>query len=333
MKNIFHYSLFPVLCSLLIAACAGGAKPAASGSKTLDQAIAEAAAEIEERFTAGSKIAVLNFNSASDQFSEYVIDEITANLVSNRLLTVVDRKEVDLIRSEFEFQFSGEVSDDSMQEMGRMLGAQAIVSGSLQNIGGSYRIVIRALNVQTAIVEVQYRTDIAGDSRVQALLGGGTSTASGGRSQTETAGGGQAQAAAGGTAAPAAANIANGTYTFFPRPRSMREGRDSTVYLDRIEVRGGYFTVYYETVPVGVGRESMKGYTLFQGPNPTAFIYNLDQPNRQPLTAVRADSVQYEFFSVFNNHNVRRFRYELQFVGTNDAPWIFEEITIGEPDE
>jgi hypothetical protein len=58
-----------------------------------------------------------------------------------------------------------------MQEMGRMLGAQAIVSGSLTEIGGSYRIIIRVLNVQSVVVAVQYRTDITNDRRVQALLG------------------------------------------------------------------------------------------------------------------------------------------------------------------
>ena len=152
---------------ILIFGCASGAK--SSDGMTLDQAIKEAATEIDERIPVGSKLAILNFNSLSNLFSEYVIDELTANLVKNRNLTVVDRREIDLIRSEFNFQLSGEVSDNSMQELGRMLGAQSIVSGSLTKIGNSYRIVIRVLNVQSATIEVQYRTDIVADSRVQAL--------------------------------------------------------------------------------------------------------------------------------------------------------------------
>jgi hypothetical protein len=39
-----------------------------------------------------------------------------------------------------------------MQEMERMLGAQAIVSGSLTEIGGSYQIMICVLNVQSVVV-------------------------------------------------------------------------------------------------------------------------------------------------------------------------------------
>jgi TolB-like protein len=165
---------------LFIMGCASGSKLAgSSGEKSLDQALKEAAERIDGRIPAGTKIALLNFDSPSDLFSIYVIDELTANFLDTGSLTIIARKEIDLIRSELNFQFSGEVSDDSMQAVGRMLGAQSIVSGSLQNIGSSYRIVVRVLNVQTATVEAQYRTDIANDSRVQALLAGGRSSSGG----------------------------------------------------------------------------------------------------------------------------------------------------------
>jgi len=167
-----HKSFFDVITTLLlvmtIAGCAGGAK--AAGTLTLDTAIQEAAENIDGRIKAGTKVALLNFESPTDQFSEYVIDELTANLVNSGNLVIVDRKEIDLIRGEFAFQYSGEVSDESMQAIGRMLGAQSIITGTLTRIGNVYRIVIRVLNVQSAAVEAQYRTDIANDSRVKALL-------------------------------------------------------------------------------------------------------------------------------------------------------------------
>jgi len=169
MKKWFCIIITMILCVLI--GCAS--RPAPSGYITLDQAIAEAAKNIEREIDAGSRIALLNFTSSSDLLSSYVLDELMANLLVNRRLIVVDRQEVDLIRSEFAFQFSGEVSDNSMQAVGNMLGAQYIVSGSLIQIGQSFRIVIRALNVQEATVAVQYRADIAAEQRVQALLAGG----------------------------------------------------------------------------------------------------------------------------------------------------------------
>ena len=160
----------------LFSSCASSSTVSISNDKTLDQAIAEAAVRIEERITANTKIALINFNSTSDRFSTYVLDELTANLVENGKLIVVDRSDIELIRNEIDFQYSGEVDDDSMQQLGRMLGAQSIVSGSLTEIDRSYRIVIRVLNVQTATVVVHYRTDINNDRRVQALLVGSNSS-------------------------------------------------------------------------------------------------------------------------------------------------------------
>jgi len=159
---------------LLPVGCAS--KQAKGSGKTLDQAIAEAAVRIDERIERGTKIALLNFSSSSDRFSSYVLDELTTNLLDSGKLIVVDRKEIDLIRSEIDFQYSGELADESMQAVGRRLGAQSIVSGSLTEIGGEYRIVIRVLNVESATVVVQYRSDINSDRRVLALLEGGRAT-------------------------------------------------------------------------------------------------------------------------------------------------------------
>ena len=135
----------------------------------LDTALLAAAERIDARVTARSKIAVLNFNS-KPKFSSFVIDEITANLVDSGNLKVIDRKEIDLIRREQNFQYSDDVDDASMVDLGRMLGAQFIVSGSLTEINNTYRIVIRVLNVQTADVEVQYRDTIINDRTVKSLL-------------------------------------------------------------------------------------------------------------------------------------------------------------------
>jgi TolB-like protein len=138
----------------------------------LDAALMVAADRIDARIAPGSKIALINFNSSSDRFSSYVLDELSALLVESGNLTVIDRAEIDLIRGELDFQYSGEVDDNSMQEVGRLLGAQFIVSGALTAIGDTYRMVIRVLNVQTAAIEVQYRANIANDRMVKALLEG-----------------------------------------------------------------------------------------------------------------------------------------------------------------
>lgn len=139
---------------------------------SLDDAIGEAAAELGRVIARGNKVAVLNFSGGSDRFSNYVIEELTGAIVNQRILTVVDRRQLDLIRKEMNFQQSGEVSDESAQEIGRLLGAQTIVSGSLESIGAVYRFRIRAIEVRSASIQVSYGKNIQNDSIVQALLGG-----------------------------------------------------------------------------------------------------------------------------------------------------------------
>ena len=167
MKKCF-WGIFIVI--MAIAACTS--KPAVGSGTTLDKALLEAADRIDEMLARGTKIAMINFTSPSNQFSLYVLDELSANLVDTRHLTVIDRQEIDLRRAELNFQMSGEVSDESMQALGKTLGAQSIVTGSLREIGDAYRIMIRVLNVKSAAVEVQYRTDIINDRRVASLLSG-----------------------------------------------------------------------------------------------------------------------------------------------------------------
>jgi TolB-like protein len=136
----------------------------------LNTALMVAAERIDGRLAAGTKIALLNF-SAKGEFPGYVLDELTANLVESELLEVIDRKEIDLRRNELNFQMSGEVSDESMQSLGRTLGARSIVTGSLTEIDDVYRLVVRVLNVESGRVEVQYRTNIIEDDLVRSLLG------------------------------------------------------------------------------------------------------------------------------------------------------------------
>jgi TolB-like protein len=280
---------------MLVTGCAGGAKPAAnSGGMTLDEAIKEASVRIDERLAAGTKIAPLNFTSPSDKFSGYVLDDLTANLVDSGKLTVVDRNEVDLIRGEFNFQFSGEVGDDSMQELGRMLGAQSIISGSLTDMGGFYRMVIRVLNVESAAVEVQHRANIVNDTIVAALLTGGKS---GGRA-------GSPMRASGGGPAPAARAQA---VPARPPASAYSIGgagpAGGVIFYDKGNNSGGWR--YLEISPVETER--------------TAPIY---LTNRKEVVGNRRLGEGKE--------NTRKFMVQFQREGggINSAAWLCNELTI-----
>jgi hypothetical protein len=145
----------------------------AGGASTLDEAI-RASAERLGADLAGKKAAVVAFGSPSRALSEYVIEELSLALVNGRAVTVVDRRELDLVREELQFSLSGEVSDESAQRIGNMLGAQAVVSGSLVDAGGgAYRFRVKAINTESAAVESAPAFDVGRrDERLVYLLGG-----------------------------------------------------------------------------------------------------------------------------------------------------------------
>ena len=121
-------------------------------ANTLNGAINESMEYLVGRLEPGTKVAVLNFN-ASPAIANYVIEEITVFLVNDSGLTVVDRSELELLQGEMNFQLSGEVSDASTQSIGKKLGAQTVISGSLSPLGTMWRMRIRALEVETAKVQ------------------------------------------------------------------------------------------------------------------------------------------------------------------------------------
>jgi len=160
----------------LICACAttGASNTGASNVFDLDTAIQASSKEISDALNQGTKVALLNFSSSSDVFSDYVLEEMSIALVKERKLLVVDRREIDLIRGEMNFQMSGDVSDESAQEIGAMLGAQSIVSGSLVSMGDTYRFRTKVINVNTAAIETSGSLSIADSPQIQHLLAQGS---------------------------------------------------------------------------------------------------------------------------------------------------------------
>ena len=349
MKNIFKNLGITVLVTVIgfsLAGCAGGAKAASnSGVMSLDRAIAEAGARIDERIESGAKIALLNFSAPTTRFTDYVLSELEANILDYGNLLIIDRKELDLVRGELAFQTSGEVSDRSMQEVGQMLGAKYVVSGSLSELDGTHRMVIRVLAVETAAVSAQYRTDIANDSRVQSLLTG---------PRTPVAAPAQAAAprpAAAPTPAPAPAAPAPapaapapitvqrppapaapaalrpGTYTFYPRPRAMRSGIDIDLYLDKIVIRSGFMNIFLVDRPDGRSSGGWGGGNFHH----SSIIQDLDRPARSfNASGHRTDDATRAVIITFENVTATRFSF--RNIAYGETLVVFEEIVLGDPD-
>jgi TolB-like protein len=141
----------------------------------IDTALSNAAKEISESVPKGTKIAVLNISSDYAKLSDYIIDELIANLVSKRLFQVVPRStvELELAKGELDFQYTGDVSDESQKRLGQFLGAGTIISGSVtKDTANSYRIVVSAIDLENFIYQSSYRISFKNDDQVKALIAG-----------------------------------------------------------------------------------------------------------------------------------------------------------------
>jgi hypothetical protein len=108
-----------------------------------------------------------------------VLEEISYVLVNGRSLKVVDRANLESVYAELLFNGSGNVSDETAQEAGRMVGAEAIVLGSVQVFSDIARLRFKTIETETAQIMASTSSTIANDGIAQTLLAqdGGTSAA------------------------------------------------------------------------------------------------------------------------------------------------------------
>lgn len=148
MKKCMFWSPMALAIAVLLGCQTTNSRPV-----VLDRGITTIARHIEDSLVPGTKVAILNFSSPTDRFSNYIIEMLMVELVGNRKLKVVDRQDLDKIRAEMNFQMSGDVDDNEQQAAGKMLGAESVISGSLMDLGTVLRFTFKVLNVQSAEVE------------------------------------------------------------------------------------------------------------------------------------------------------------------------------------
>jgi tetratricopeptide (TPR) repeat protein len=121
MRGVFYAPLYVVM-ALVVSGCASSAapannpaqpggfvpvsSPASADGLSLDQGIARIAADLEAGLPENTRIAVVNFESPSARFSDYVLEELQGLLVNRKRLTVSDRSNLELRRNELNFQLS-----------------------------------------------------------------------------------------------------------------------------------------------------------------------------------------------------------------------------------
>jgi TolB-like protein len=122
----------------------------------------EAMRRASEKFITGlpenTTVALTGIASKDTETAAFIMDGLQDLLVSAAKFKIVDRESLDAVYSERNFQYySGDVDDNSMVSMGKMLGANIVITGDINGSGSSRRLSLKALDVQTSEILVTAR--------------------------------------------------------------------------------------------------------------------------------------------------------------------------------
>jgi hypothetical protein len=173
MKKRFFW--LGICAMLLILSCASQA-PVEAGDPvnagdgvTLDGALSAMTSYFVETLPANAKIALVGFEADTPLLSDYIFEELWIHFEDDSSLTLVDRQNLERIQQEMDYQLSGAVSDESAQSIGKQFGPQTLVYGKITRLGGEYRLVVHATDVEKAVTSIRSAA-VAPDRRLAALL-------------------------------------------------------------------------------------------------------------------------------------------------------------------
>ena len=134
------------------------------GSRTnaltaVEDAVKRAGEKLVGSLQENARLAVLNISADDETLAAKIMDDLELQLVESGKFTVVERKYLDTLRAEQNFQLSGEVSDVSAVSLGSMSGANIVITGALSGTTGARRLNLTPLDVQSAAIILSLRED------------------------------------------------------------------------------------------------------------------------------------------------------------------------------
>ena len=103
------------------------------------------------RVPTDSRVAIVNVSVADRSQREFIAGELEIMLF-NLNYRIIDRSELDRIREELHLQYSGEVDDEDAVALGRLSGADYIITCRIDGERDLRRLRLRVLETQTAQV-------------------------------------------------------------------------------------------------------------------------------------------------------------------------------------
>ncbi len=155
--------------SLLFSALTASAQDLRTGVEQLADRIAKAAPEGKQL-----RVAVADFpdlQGVTSDLGRYIASRLTTRLAQNReKFFVVERQRLNQVLAELKFSMSDLVDPAKAKQLGKMVGVEAIVVGTVSDLGNQVDIDARMIEIETNRLLLGATVTISKDPTVTALL-------------------------------------------------------------------------------------------------------------------------------------------------------------------
>lgn len=120
-----------------------------------------------------SKIAIIEFsdlNGNVTEFGMYLSEELITRLYLTHKFEVIERQLLNQVIAEQKLGMSGLIDDESAIAIGKLLGVDAIVTGSVTDLGVSLKVNARLISTETGAVFAVAAAEFSKDEKVTTLL-------------------------------------------------------------------------------------------------------------------------------------------------------------------
>lgn len=147
---------------------------------SLDQRVSELSQQISKEMADNQKktIAVIEFvdlkGNVTD-FGRFLAEELITRLYQTRKFKVIERQLLNRVIAEQKLSLTGTVDPSSAKQLGKLLGVDAICSGTISDLTKSFKVNGRLISTVTGEIFAVASTEIAKDDAVAGLIGTGAS--------------------------------------------------------------------------------------------------------------------------------------------------------------
>ena len=163
--------------ALAILLITGSLESAAFAESPLELRLAEMSRALVVAFPESStaKIAVTDFadlNGYQSALGKFVAEELTTQLAINGAgrITVIERRHLMSVLSEQKLSSTSLFDPESVEKIGRILGVQALVTGSITDLGAEMKVHARLLSVESGRVIGATSVSIPSDDTTRYLV-------------------------------------------------------------------------------------------------------------------------------------------------------------------